>query len=376
MSEHLNQFYATDKDVFDLLASAKQKLTESVLRELARERGIFYSPHDSREDLVDALSLLPYTLNELLNLMDRRETSRRNEKTTSITLDADIPLDELKAVVREYQEEVGATEKVDSHLKGTNALVMNVEYDDIDYSRTRLIQRQRQDASIEFTQRDGKIVVRLPASEKSKRVVENLTSRIESRRKAPVAREAIELDPDFDAEQKTAFFTRLMSELPGHKLNGVTNLRISPSRGSDDADGQTDLDEDERAEAEREMLVVVRSMALSGENLIASAEYQGLRSRGFFITSITWKASQTTIPYDTPHLYAGFDDGEHGKGFKYAVKGAFRFQEGFYTKTVRPVDDAEREKLYLLIEGTARRVLADMRSKLQAAKLPDDRPAP
>ncbi len=124
------------------------------------------------------------------------------------------------------------------------------------------------------------------------------------------------------------------------------------------------------------MLVVVRSMALSGENLIASAEYQGLRSRGFFITSITWKASQTTIPYDTPHLYAGFDDGEHGKGFKYAVKGAFRFQEGFYTKTVRPVDDAEREKLYLLIEGTARRVLADMRSKLQAAKLPDDRPAP
>src|SRR5687768_9752133 len=114
MSEHLNQFYATDKDIFDLLASAKQRMTEGVLRELARERGIFYSPQDSREDLVDALSLLPHTLNELLDLLDRRETSRRNEKTTSITLDADIPVDELKAVVREYQEEVGATEKVDS----------------------------------------------------------------------------------------------------------------------------------------------------------------------------------------------------------------------------------------------------------------------
>ena len=376
MNEHLNQFYATDKDVFDLLASAKQKLTDGVLRELARERGIFYSPQDSREELVDALSLLPYTLNELLNLMDRRETSRRNEKTTSLTLDADIPLDEIKAVVREYQAEVGATEKVDSHQKGTSTLVMNVEYDDIDYSRTRLIQRQRQDASIEFTQRDGKTIIRLPASEKSKRVVEDLTNRIESRRKAPVARESIELDSAFDAEQKTSFFTRLMSELPGHRLNGVTNLRISPSKRVDDADGETDLDEDERAEAEREMLVVVRSMALNGENLIASAEYQGLRSRGFFITSITWKAEQTTIPYDTPHLYAGFDDGEQGKGFKYAVKGAFRFQEGFYTKTVRPVDDVERETLYLLIEQTARRVLADMRSKQQAASSVGDGPAP
>lgn len=372
MSEQLNQFYATDKDIFDLLASAKQKLTEGVLRELARNRGIFYSPRETREDLVDALSLLPHTLNELLDLMDRRETSRRNEKTTSITLDADIPLDELKAVVQEYQEEVGATEKVDSHKKGTNAFVMNLEYDDIDYSRTRLIQRQRQDATIEFTQQDGKTVVRLPASEKSKRVVENLTGRIESRRKATVAREAIELDADFTAEERTTFFTRLMSELPGHKLTGVTNLRICPSRPTDDADGQTDLDEDERAEAEREMLVVVRSMALSGENLIASAEYQGLRSRGFFITSITWKAAQTSIPYDISHLHAEFDDGENGKGFKYSVKGAFRFQEGFYTKTVRPVDDTEREKLWLLIEGNARRVLSDMRTKRGQAPAPDE----
>jgi len=128
MSELLNQFYATDKDIFDLLASAKQKLTDGVLRELARQRGIFYSPQDTREDLVDALSLLPHSLNELLDLMDRRETSRRNEKTTSVTLDADIPIDELKAVVREYQDEVGTTEKVASHQKGTNALVMNVEY--------------------------------------------------------------------------------------------------------------------------------------------------------------------------------------------------------------------------------------------------------
>lgn len=374
MSEHLNQFYATDKDIFDLLASAKQRMTEGVLRELARERGIFYSPQDSREDLVDALSLLPHTLNELLDLLDRRETSRRNEKTTTITLDADIPVDELKAVVREYQEEVGATEKVDSHQKGTNAFVMNVEYDDIDYSRTRLIQRQRQDATIEFTQQNGKTVVRLPASEKSKRVVENLTNRIEGRRKAPVPKESIELDADFTAEERTAFFTRLMSELAGHKLHGVTNLRICPSKAADDADDQTDLDADERAEAERDLLVVVRSMALSGENLIASEEYQGLRGRGFFITSITWKAMQTAIPYDIAHLHAEFDDGENGKGFKYAVKGAFRFQEGYYTKTVRPVDDSEREKLYLLLESTARKVLADMRAKKLSP--PDDGPKP
>lgn len=362
MSEHLSQFYATDKDIFDLLASAKQKVTEAVLHEIARDRGIFYSSQEARIDLADALSLLPFTLNELLDLIDRRETSRRNEKITSITLDASIPIEDIKAVIIDYQSDVGATEKVVSHQKGESSVLMNIEYDDMDYSRTRLIQRQRREALIEFAQQNGKTFIRLPASEKSKRIVEDLASRIESRRKQLIVREAIELDPEFNADERTTFFTRLMSELPDYKLDGVTNLRIAPSKRPDDGSESTDLDDDERDEASQDMLVIVRSMALNGENLIASAEYQSLRNRGFFITSITWKSKQTSMPYDAPHLHAEFEDGEGGKGFKYSVKGACRFQEGGYTKTTRPVDDAEREKLHVLIETTAHRILQEMRS--------------
>lgn len=248
-------------------------------------------------------------------------------------------------------------------------MVLNVEYDEMDYSRTRLIQRQRHDATIQFVQQNGKTLVRLPASEKSLRIVENLTSRIESHRKAVVPRETIELDPDFGADERTAFFTRLMSELPGYKLKGVTNLRISPSKRSDtETDDDEDLDDDEREAASREMLVIVRSMALTGENLMASEEYQALRKRGFFITAITWRADQTSIPYDAPHLHAEFADGEAGTGFKYSVKGIYRFQEGFYTKTARPADDAEREKLYGLLEATARKVLSEQRmARVQTA---------
>lgn len=363
MPDNTQQFYATDKDIFDLLACAKRSLTEGVLREIARERGIFFSPHDTRDDLVEAISELPFTLNELREVMGRRESSRRIEKTTSVTLDANISIDELKAVVHEYKVEVGTSEKVVSHSKGTDGLVMNVEYDDMDYSRTRLIQRQRQDATIEFFQQGGKTIVRLPASEKSKRIVEDLTGRIESRRRAPIAREAIELDADFTANERTTFFMRLISELPGHKLYGVTNLKIAPSLRPEDALDEDDLDEDVRAEASEKLLIIVRSMALSGENLIASKEYLSLKERGFYITSITWKTRQATIPYDVPHLHAEFEDGENGRSFKYSVKGAYRFQEGEYTKTARPVDDAEREGLYQLVESAARTILLDMRAK-------------
>lgn len=363
MSDNRYQFYATDKDIFDLLACAKQKLTEGVLREIARDRGIFLSPHDTRDELVEAVSQLPFTLNELLDLMDRRETSRRSDNTTSITLDADISIDELKDAVTQYKDGVGATEKVDSHQKGDAGLVLNVEYDDMDYSRTRLIQRQRHDATIEFAKQDGKIIVRLPASEKSKRIVENLTSRIEGRRRASITRQAIELDQDFTADERTTFFTRLISELPDHKLHGVTSLKIAPSIRADGDIDATDLDEDEHAEASQEMLTIVRSMVLNGENLISSKEYQALRKRGFFITSISWKARRTAVPYDVAHLHAEFEDGDAGKGFKYSVKGAYRFQQGSYTKTIRPVNEDERKIFYVLMEETARKVLLDMQAK-------------
>jgi hypothetical protein len=363
MPDTTQQFYATDKDIFDLLACAKRSLTEGVLREIARERGIFFSPHETRDDLVEAISELPFTLNELHAVMGRRESQRRGEKTTSVTLDANIAIDELKAVVREYKADVGTSERVVSHSKGTDGLVLNVEYDDMDYSRTRLIQRQRMDATIEFIQQGGKTIVRLPASPKSKQIVEDLTGRIEGRRRAPIAREAIELEADFTADERTTFFMRLISELPGHRLNGVTNLKIAPSLRPEGELDEDDLDEEVRAEASQELLVIVRSMALSGENLIASKEYMSLKERGFYITSVTWKTKQTTIPYNIPHLHAEFEDGENGKSFKYSVKGAYRFQEGEYTKTARPVEDGERESLYQLIESAARAILLDMKVK-------------
>ena len=42
------QYCATDKEIYDALMSAKQKIGEKVLLELANDRGIFFSPKDSR----------------------------------------------------------------------------------------------------------------------------------------------------------------------------------------------------------------------------------------------------------------------------------------------------------------------------------------
>ena len=46
-------YCATDKELYYLLMASKQRITVSILLGFARERGIFCSPRESRESLVD-----------------------------------------------------------------------------------------------------------------------------------------------------------------------------------------------------------------------------------------------------------------------------------------------------------------------------------
>ncbi|MEE2577389.1 hypothetical protein, partial [Pseudomonas aeruginosa] len=86
MNDKKNPLYfcATDKEVYDVLMSGKQRLTDSVLLDLAKDRGIFYSPNESRDELSEIMSLLTYDYYDLQVLLSRREQKSRGEKLQSI----------------------------------------------------------------------------------------------------------------------------------------------------------------------------------------------------------------------------------------------------------------------------------------------------
>ena len=364
MNSTLNQYFATDKAIFDLMMSGKQRLTEKVLRDLAKERGIFYSPMDSREELIDVMSTLPHDYDNIMELMKRRRHDGRGDKTTSIILNTEITNEEIKKVLAEYAKDVGATEDI-THQKKGDKYVANIQYDEFDYSRTQLIQRQRHDAGIEFGVGNGKTTIRLPATEKAQRIVKSLKEKIEGHRKVELPEEIIELKKFNDPEARTEFFIKLISTMEGYRLRDVTNLKVSAgSNGNIDEDEDLDDELDnEVAAAEQEMIGVVKNMALNGKNLTSSDEYQSLRKKGFFITSISWSAEQKETSQDIILFDAAFNDGENGSGFKYSIRGARRYQEGQHLKTVKHVEDHEKEKLFNLLEHTARATLAQLTIK-------------
>jgi hypothetical protein len=367
MSKQNLLYCATDKEIYDVLMSARQRIHSGVLLELGKDRKIFYSSSDRREDLIHQLSLLPHGYHELNIILEQREHAGRAEKVTSVTFNAKLTVDELKEIAKEYIGESPEDEKVTTFTKGSDQVFVNVKYSDIDYGKTRLVQRTPKEAAIEFHVGEDKTVVRMPANTKAKEVLGKFRAKLEAKRKEEVPLERIEISDFNSSESRTEFFTTLISKLEGFKLDNVTSVKVEPiSKLASDDD--LDLDDDQsKEEAKQEALALVKNVALKGETLLASEEYQSLLKKGFFITSIIWRSKLLTDPFPVVEFEAAFEEPELGKGFKYHVRGALNFSEGEYTKTLRPLETADKEKYLAILEKTASSTVQAIRAKLNVS---------
>jgi hypothetical protein len=371
MTAFLDHLSANDNDIYDLLISGKQRLTGSVLREILRDRGIFCSPEDDREQLADYISVLPHGFHDVAFIMQKRDPGPRREKTTSVRINALLTPDELKEAMADYESSFGDRERITHRPASNGSYVVRVGYDEFNRTKTRLLQKETQEAEIEFIVQDGKTVARLPATEKAQRIIAEVTERVERKRKERILLDKIELTGITTAELKSRFFTQLISQIPGLKLINVMSLKVSSERSEDgEEDDALDLEDQDEPGADALMFAaVVHSMHLSGQNLVQSKEYKELTKRGFYITAISWRAELQSEPPDIIQFDAAFQDRKDGKGFKYGITGAFRAHKGTHRKSITPVLDAEKASLFASLEETARKIIATLRQ--DAALLED-----
>lgn len=371
---HLNAanarvYSATDKEIFDLLMSSKQRLTSTALHEIARTRGFFFSKDEDRDELASYISLLPHDHHSLQNILDQREPGTRSEKVASEVLRGAAGLSEIREVAKEMELGTIGDDRIAVQTDGPGRCVIDVSYSEVDYGKTRLIQRRQREAKIEISVSGDRTLIRYPATERAERIVSDLREGLRARTKTAIEIERIDLTQVSSPLQKTEFFTKLISGIEGFSVDNVTTVKVeSEDRSSSDEDLSLE-DEDERDSAQQEMLSVVRKVALSGLGVLSSTEYQSLSRRGFYITHIIWRARNNRSPYDKYELEASF--GDNGmKMFRYNVRGVYhrRGTGGDYTKTLRPVTSDNRQELFALIEAAGRRALESLADSTMEAE--------
>lgn len=356
------QTCATDKEIFDVLMGAKQRFPETALLDIAKQRGIFYSGRDNRESLASNISLLPHGLRNLLALMEHREVASRSERLMHICLPEELDIDRIKEIALQYQADAPPGEKVECVPQGKNGFNVSVHYTEIDYSKTRLIQRKEKEAEIEFIVEGGKTTIRMPANDKASAIALELKERLDQGRSTKIQIAAVELSDLADPQQRSEFFTLLISSMTGFGLKTVTSLRVQKKK-KPLADDPVNLeDDDEHAAEERELEGIVESVALRGKRLHTSTEYQEFRERGFYISAITWRAEQELAPHYLVEFEAGFDDPETCNVFRYKVRGVAHKNKDKHVKTMKSPELSDRVTWLGLIESTAHTVLAEVRS--------------
>lgn len=351
---------ASDKEIFDLLMSARQKLTDTVLRGLGLRRGIIFSNHTSREQVALDLSLLPHDYASISHMVDVREGTRRQDKMMCLSLPLKLTNNEMKEIVKDYQQQASKDEEAVVQPRRAHDVFVNVSYDEIDYSKTRLIQSQRKDAGIEFITDGDTTTIRYPGTEKAKQVVKRFTSaaeKIRTMKIEPVSVELVGLSSDW----RTAFFTRLMRDMDGYQPLTVINMRVaSDKQEAHDLDLEVDIENDKSASDE--IVGVVNSVVISGVNLEQSEEYQSLKKKGYYFTAVVWRAMQIREPRDILQFDVSFEDGRKGTGFRYSARIARREKRsGLVTDKFEPLPVNRQPSIWRLIETTALRVIAKVK---------------
>ncbi|WP_026622594.1 hypothetical protein M728_005709 (plasmid) [Ensifer sp. WSM1721] len=363
------RLFATDKELYDLMFSAKQRITDGVLHRLTRERGVFFGSATNRGDLADYISMTIHDLQDVIDLVKDAEPGTRGERTSSLTVKMKLDVSEIKDVIQEYANTDGKNDKVAVPHKTSEAVIATVGYSEFDLSRTTLAQRQDKVASLDFRIEDDGVVIRFPANDKGRELVDILIEKLESKKKSAVPQERITVE-DLSPESRTRFFVNLVTKMTGFRLDTVTKLKVSAaSTEIDDLDADEDGETAEQEVAKSAMINLVKNVALSGNDLLVSKQYKQMEEDGFFITSIKWEATQTAHPFDRVEFEASFENAQEGTGFQYRARHSRRSERtGTYPHNFKLPDDGVRKVLFSLLERTSRTVLAEIRRGRPIAK--------
>jgi hypothetical protein len=269
----------------------------------------------------------------------------------------------INAIKRD-REKYGETYRVVS--ESNNRTTIKVEYPVVDYGMTRLRQRVEKEGYIEVMKENGRTKIRHPANDKMQEITRDILSELRKTTKRELEEEAVSLAHIRDSEIRILFFVSLIRSLAGFELVDVTHVRVARLKDSDTKEIDTDeIDASDEIEQTEEILIGhVNKAALDGIGLLNSEEYQNLKEKGFFISSLVWKSQEKAGSGNRVVFEASFDNPEDFTGFVYNVKGYYKRTEEGFTISRLPFNELEKSSYHRLIEDAAKKALVDCNKKI------------
>lgn len=356
-------YYATNKDIYDLLVSSGKRINVNALRALAAERGIYFSARASREEMAEYLSDLNFSSDDLESIVLKTKQRGREEKYNTSYFDYKPKDDELSEVTESVVSALKQSGNVVSCEATATGFELDLQYTEFDLGKTRLKQKEEKEAKVEIYTEDGKVKIRGPVGQKIQEVKHFVEKELKKKTKDLQVKD-ISLEEVMDAQLRSKFFENLLSSLKGYRLEDVTKVKLERFQ-SEASEDQSEDDDDliDNAEATG----VVSKALFEGRGLLYSNTFKGLTAKGYYISGIAWTAEEKQ-GHNRIGVEAGFKEPTECVDFFYKLarvsrkdtnnQNADRFNH-------RPPTMEERKSVLSLLEAAANKSHKDVLKQLK-----------
>ena len=379
-------FFASYRDVYDALNSARLRVGNEFMHDFLRSRGIIIGNSSSREELIHEIASYAYDSNDLNELCDQLEIHSKNDRMSYTRLNKNVQREEIgEALEAVKTERLGNKELIDfdDEEETTGRMTIKVKYYDVDESRTILRQNKPMEGKIEFIKVGDEIRVRHPGTDRIKEIADSLIEEIKKKDK-DVVQNYIDLS-SLNKLERTEFFKILISSLENNisydvrKVNVEKEIEGAHFDSDTDSDTESDEDDDEGSESEKdaqkrqienEVKSILKQASLAGSGILRAATLKKFLKSGFFISRIVWVIKPTKKNGDPmAEVEALLQNPAAGTGFKYNVRGVYSLKrDKSYAATKRKATEVEREKILDLLEKASQIALSKVLSNSTKGK--------
>jgi len=350
MDKYRSIYYANDRDIYDLIMSNRKKLPEHLLAELLREFNIIISVEDGRHEIANYISNLTHDFFMLQRLLDQTERGQRAEKSAFVVVETHLSSDELMESINKLKlsRESTYNEIYTPRIFSDSLAKIPVHYEEMDFGKTKLMQRREKQAEIQVEIQDGKVLIRGPASEKGGEIIRDFVKAIEETKDSAINQRKIELSGVTNPEARSKFFLNLIDNLDGYTTLDVTTIKIDK-----DIYQVSDEDEDD-SDVQDVVIGQVKHALLNGDGLVHSPEFKRFTNSGFYISKIEWVAINKSGTGSKIIFEASLEYPVEGTGFKYTAKGFYKQKEsGDFSSSRYSLKDEDKRYYLALLEKSA-----------------------
>jgi hypothetical protein len=359
-------FFATDADIYDKLEPASKPFSKKHLLELALRRGIILSPSDERSDMIQFISMLPFSHAQLEEICQQTETHGRTQRTTSIRVTKDINKEKVHDAISLLKQSRSNKDEQLSVLRKDDHFEITVEYAEFDHRKSALRQRSVNQISIQVESSDeGELTVRHTANKRGQEIAQLLLIKLGNDPNNPVPIAPISLAGIVDYRLRTLFWVKLIKETNGLTPISVTKAGVSRVMTLSLFDDTSDEDEEE-SDGNNDSLEskvgtgLINRAVFEGEEVLESTEFKRTESESsFFVYKAEWLAQgETGERYE---IEAEFKNPASASNFEYIFRGVFRKKpSGGYYKTADRLLPAEQRKLCKSLEDSAHEIVSEI----------------